>query len=442
MDDAKSPAMNSSPPAPPEPEKHATPNDPSSKVIPAKEATASRQSSGGWVWVVILLLLAAAGGYYYWHRTEVAAKSASDAKASKKGGDVTPVVGARARRGNIGVYDPGLGSVTPIYTDTIKSRVDGQLMSVRYTEGQIVQKGDPLFEIDPKPYAAALMQAEGQLARDQALLANARIDQARYETLVPQKAVPEQMLATQKALVSQYEGTVKTDQGMVDSARVNLDYCHIAAPITGLVGLRLVDPGNIVHAADTNGLVVITQMDPISVIFTLAEDLLPVVLQKLRAGEKLEVDAYDRNNTKKLSQGTLTTVDNEIDQTTGTVRMRATFDNKDNSLFPSQFVNVKMLVQQKNGVVLLTTAAIQRNSNATYVYLVQPNSTVTVRNIQVGTSEGDDTEITSGLTAGDVAVMTGADKLQEGSKVNLQVLGEQPQAKPATGQVPKPGGKG
>jgi multidrug efflux system membrane fusion protein len=351
-------------------------------------------------------------------------------------------VGARARRGNIGVYDPGLGSVTPIYTDTIKSRVDGQLMSVRYTEGQIVQKGDPLFEIDPKPYAAALTQAEGQLARDQAMLANARIDQARYETLVPQKAVPEQMLATQKALVSQYEGTVKTDQGTVDAARVNLDYCHISAPITGLVGLRLVDPGNIVHASDTNGLVVITQMDPISVIFTLEEGLLPDVLRKMRAGVKLEVDAYDRTNTKKISQGTLTTIDNEIDQTTGTVRMRATFDNKDNSLFPSQFVNVKMLVQQKNGVVLLNTGAIQRNSNATYVYLVKPDSTVTVRNIQVGTSEGDDTEITSGLLAGDVAVMTGADKLQEGSKVNVQVLGEQPQAKPAAGQTSKPDVKG
>ena len=255
---------------------------------------------------------------------------------------------------------------------------------------------------------------------------------------MPQKAVPEQTLATQKALVAQYEGIVKTDQGQVDAARVNLDYCHIAAPITGLVGLRLVDPGNIVHAADTNGLVVITQMDPISVIFTLSEDLLPAVLQKMRAGQTLEVDAYDRNNTKKLSQGTLTTVDNEIDQTTGTVRMRATFDNKDSSLFPSQFVNIKMLVQQKNGVVLLTTAAIQRNSNATFVYLVQPDSTVSVRNIQVGTTEGDDSEITSGLAPGDVVVMTGADKLQEGSKVNVQVLGEQPPA----AKAPKPGGRG
>jgi multidrug efflux system membrane fusion protein len=414
----------------------------------ADASSPRRRSRRGW-WIVILLLLAAAGGYEYWRSGRTTASATSDAKAGKKGGgDAVPVVGARARKGNIGVYDPGLGNVTPIYTDTIKSRVDGQLMSVRYKEGEVVQKGDPLFEIDPKPYEALLAQAEGQLARDQALLANARIDQARYETLVPQKAVPEQTLATQKALVAQYEGVVRTDQGQVDAAKVNLDYCHIPAPITGLVGLRLVDPGNIVHAADTNGLVVITQMDPISVIFTLSEDLLPAVLQKMRAGQTLEVDAYDRNNTKKLSQGTLTTVDNEIDQTTGTVRMRATFSNKDFSLFPSQFVNVRVLVQQKNGVVLLNTAGIQRNSNATFVYLVQPDSTVTLRNIQVGTTEGDDTEITSGLEPGDVVVMTGADKLQEGSKVNVQVLGEAPQAKPPSKSAPAPakatapGGKG
>jgi len=443
MEDDASPPMNPQPPAPLNPQPPAAGESDSSASRPR------RRSRGGW-WIVLLLLLAAAGGYYYWHSTVVAAKATAAATAAKKGGDVTPVVGARARRGNIGVYDPGLGSVTPIYTDTIKSRVDGELMSVLYREGSIVNKGDPLFEIDPKPYAAALMQAEGQLARDQALLANARIDLARYELLVPQKAVPEQTLATQRATVNQYEGIVKTDQGMVDAAKVNLDYCHISAHITGLVGLRLVDPGNIVHASDTNGLVVITQMDPISVIFTIEEGLLPAVLQKMRAGQTLEVDAYDADNKKKLSQGTLTTVDNEIDQTTATVRMRATFDNKDNSLFPSQFVNIKMLVQQKNGVVLLTTAAIQRNSNATFVYLVQPDSTVTVRNIQVGTSEGDDSEITSGLAAGDVVVMTGADKLQEGSKVNVQVLGEQPkpqppgqpQAKPASAKATKPGGKG
>jgi|SRR5579863_7188176 len=434
MDDAAQ-SMNPAPPAPGEPD--------------SKAPSPPRRSKGRW-WIVILLLLAGAGAYIYWRRSGGATASAtSDAKAGKKGdggGDVTPVVGARARRGNIGVYDAGLGTVTPIYTDTIKSRVDGELMSVLYREGSIVNKGDPLFEIDPGPYQAALTQAEGQLARDQALLANARIDQARYELLVPQKAIPEQQLATQKATVNQYEGIVKTDQGAVAAAKVNLDYCHISAHITGLVGLRLVDPGNIVHAADTNGLVVITQMDPISVIFPIEEGLLQPVLQKMRAGQTLEVDAYDADNTKKLAQGTLTTVDNEIDQTTATVRMRATFDNKDSALFPSQFVNIKMLVQQKNGVVLLTTAAIQRNSNNTFVYLVQPDSTVTVRNIQVGTTEGDDSEITSGLAPGDVVVMTGADKLQEGSKVNVQVLGEQPKPQPPSQKGPakaaKPGGKG
>ncbi len=411
---------------------------------PDSEASHPRHSSRGWWWAVVLLLLAAAGAYEYWHRPGATASATSEAKASKKGGagDIIPVVAARATRGNIGVYDPGLGNVTPIYTDTIKSLVNGELMSVRYTEGQVVQKGDPLFEIDPRPYEAALTQAEGQLGRDQALLANARIDLARYELLVPQKAIPEQTLATQKATVAQYEGIVKTDQGMVDAAKVNLVYCHITAPITGLVGLRLVDPGNIVHSTDTNGLVVITQMDPISVIFTLAEDLLPVVQQKMRAGQTLEVDAWDRDNKKKLAQGTLTTVDNEIDQTTGTVRMRATFDNKNFSLFPSQFVNVKMLVEQKSGVVLLNTAAIQRNSNATFVYLVQPDSTVSVRNIQVGTTEGDDAEIVSGLAPGDVAVMTGADKLQDGTKVNVQILGEKPQPQPQQASGKAPGGKG
>jgi multidrug efflux system membrane fusion protein len=435
MEDAAH-SMTPQPPAPGEPD--------------GKTPSPARRSKGrGWI-VVLLLLLAGAGAYIYWRRSGGATASAtSDAKAGKKGAggaDVTPVVGARARRGNIGVYDAGLGTVTPIYTDTIKSRVDGELMSVLYREGSVVNKGDPLFEIDPGPYEAALTQAEGQLARDQALLANARIDQARYELLVPQKAIPEQQLATQKATVNQYEGIVKTDQGAVAAARVNLNYCHISAHITGLVGLRLVDPGNIVHASDTNGLVVITQMDPISVIFPIEEGLLPAVLQKMRAGQTLEVDAYDADNKKKLAQGTLTTVDNEIDQTTATVRMRATFDNKDSALFPSQFVNIKMLVQQKNGVVLLTTAAIQRNSNATFVYLVQPDSTVTVRNIQVGTTEGDDSEITSGLAPADVVVMTGADKLQEGSKVNVQVLGEQAKPQPPSQKGPakaaKPGGKG
>jgi len=399
-----------------------------------------------------VLVLAAGAAYYFFVRKGggSTASATTDAKAGKKsGGDAVPVVGARARRGNIGVYYSGTGSVTPVYTDTIKSRVDGQLMTVHYTEGQMVKKGDPLIEIDPRPYQAALDQAEGNLARDQALLANAKIDQTRYETLVPQKAVPEQMLATQKALVQQYEGTVKNDQGVVDAANVNLVYCHITADISGLAGLRLVDPGNIVHATDTNGLLVITQIDPITVIFTLAEDQLPVVLQKMHAGQMLEVDAWDRGMTKKLAQGTLTTVDNQIDQTTGTVRLRATYDNKDNVLFPYQFVNARLLVQEKTGVVLLDQAAIQRNTNATYVFLVQPDSTVITRNITVGTTEGDDAEITSGLAPGDVVVLTGADKLSDGTRVSVQIPGEQappvqaqPKSTKAASRAPNPGGQG
>jgi membrane fusion protein, multidrug efflux system len=421
----------------PHPGQAALPPGPAAPLqLGAGEHAPGEPARKGRGWLVFLVLVLAAGAAYYFFVRKGGGSTASattDAKVGKSsgGGSAIPVVGARARRGNIGVYYNGTGSVTPVYTDTIKSRVDGELMKVYYTEGQTVKKGDPLIEIDPRPYQAAVDQAEGNLARDQALLANAKIDQTRYELLVPQKAVPEQMLATQKALVQQYEGTVKNDQGVLDAAKVNLVYCHITADISGVVGLRLVDPGNIVHATDTNGLVVITQIDPITVIFTLAEDQLPVVLQKMHAGQMLEVDAWDRGMTKKLAQGTLTTVDNQIDQTTGTVRLRSTFDNKDNVLFPYQFVNARLLVQQKTGVVLLNQAAIQRNTNATFVFLVQPDSTVITRNITVGTTEGDEAEITSGLAPGDVAVLTGADKLSDGTRVSIQIPGEQ-----------TPGGKG
>jgi multidrug efflux system membrane fusion protein len=333
------------------------------------------------------------------------------------------VVAAKTRKGDIGVYITGLGAVTPIYTVTVKSRVDGQLMRVLFKEGDFVHQGDLLVEIDPRPFEVQLTQAEGQLIKDQALLDNARIDLDRYQTLLTQNAIPEQQLATQKALVQQDEGAVKTDQGQIDSAKLNLVYCHIAAPITGRVGLRLVDPGNIVHASDTNGLLVITQIQPISVIFPIAEDQLPDVLRKIRAGERLGVDAFDREK-KKLATGWLTTLDNQIDPTTATVKIRATFDNKDNALFPNQFVNARLLVEEKHGVTLVHTAAVQRNSQTTYVFLVKPDSTVTVRPITIGTTEGDDAEVSSGLSPGDVVVMTGVDKLQEGSKVRVQMYGE------------------
>jgi membrane fusion protein, multidrug efflux system len=389
---------------------------------PAPPASGRRPRRSKFVWLLVPALLAGAiWGYAHWSKASASTTPATGAgkRGDGKGADIAQVVAARARRGNIGVYFNGLGTVTPLYTVIVKSRVDGQLMEIHYREGDTVHQGDLLIQIDPRPFEVQLTQAEGQMAKDEAALANARIDLARYQTLLTQNAIPEQQVATQQALVMQDEAVVKSDQGQVDSANLNLVYCRITAPITGRIGLRLVDPGNIVHASDANGLLVITQIQPISVLFTVAEDQLPIVLQKMRTAT-LQVDAYDRDMKQKLARGTLTTVDNQIDQTTGTVRLRATFDNQDGSLFPNQFVNARLLVQEKRGVVLLPSAAIQRSSNATFVYLIKSDSTVTARNITEGTTEGDDSEIVSGLNDGDTVVMTGADKLQEGSKVNAQ----------------------
>ena len=385
----------------------------------------SRRSRHRWLWVLLSLVLTASIYLYSQTKSSSTAKAAparSSGKQDRKGeASTVPVEGARATKGDIGVYFNGLGSVTPISTVTIRSRVDGELIAVHFREGETVRKGDLLMEIDPRPYRVQLTQAEGQQSRDQATLENARVDLDRYEGLLKQNAIPEQQVATQRSTVKQAEATVMSDQGQVDAAQLNLTYTRIAAPIDGRLGLRLVDPGNIVHAGDQNGLVVLTQMDPISVLFTISQDQLPAVLQKLRARQTLSVDAFDREMRNRLAGGTLTTVDNEIDPTTGTVRLRATFANTDGTLFPSQFVNARLLVEEKRGVVLLPSAAIQRSATATYVYLVQPDSTVAVRNITEGTIEGEDSQITSGLDPGDTVVMTGADKLQEGSKVNAQV---------------------
>jgi multidrug efflux system membrane fusion protein len=370
------------------------------------------------------------GGYVLWSQI-ASAKAARAAKAAAaKGPPPIPVVAAASRKGDIGVYYSGLGAVTPLATVTVRARVEGQLMNVRYREGDTVHKGDLLVEIDDGPYQAALTQAEGLLIRDQAALENARIDLVRYQQLAPRKAIPEQQLATQQATVHQDEGVVKLDEGQIQSAKVNLAYCRIAAPATGRIGLRLVDPGNIVQTADVNGLLVITQMDPISAIFTISEDQLQVVLQKVSAGQTLEVDAYDRAGKTKLAQGSLTTLDNQIDPTTGTLKLRATFQNAKGVLYPNQFVNARLLVQEKRGVTLVSTAAVQRNSQATYVYVVKADSTVTVRPIAIGVTEGDDSEVTSGLTPGEVVVMTGVDKLREGSKVAAQIPSANPPVSP------------
>jgi multidrug efflux system membrane fusion protein len=403
-----------------------------------------------WIWLLILLAVAV-GIYLFWVRKPASTagnSSSGGAAGQKKGAFAIPVVAAKAWKGNIPVFYSGLGLVTPIYTVAVQSVVSGQLMSVLYKEGDVVHKGDPLIEIDPRPFQVQLTQAEGQLVRDQALLANAKIDLTRYTTLLAQNAVPEQQLATQQALVTQDEGIVKTDQGMIDSAKLNITYSHITSPITGRIGLRLVDPGNIVQANSSNALLVITQIDPISVIFTIAEDQLPVVQQKLHGGAHLKAEAYNRTSNTKLATGVLTTLDNQIDPTTGTLKLRATFDNKNNVLFPNQFVNVRLLVQLKQGVTLIPTATIQRNTQSTYVFLVKPDSTVTVRPITLGTTEGEDSEVTSGLAPGDVIVMTGVDKLQEGTKVSAHFTAAAgATGKPASngdatpGSNPAPGGK-
>jgi len=413
------PAPTTAPPPPAPP--------PAEKSKPPKRRT--------WLYVLLFLLLGAAVlAWVLTHRSAPAKNgTAKSGKNGKNGGVApTPVVYAKAQKGNIGVYITGLGAITPLATVTIKSRVDGQLMEVHFQEGDTVHQGDPLIEIDPRPYQAVVTQTEGQLVRDQALLDNSRVDLSRYTTLLAQNAIPEQQLATQRALVVQYEGTVKNDQGLLDAAKLNVIYCHITSPVDGIVGLRLVDPGNIVHSTDTTGMLVITQLQPISVIFTVAEDQLGPVLQKIRARQKLPVDAYDRDMKNKLATGTLATFDNQIDQTTGTLKLRAIFNNDNRTLFPNQFVNARLLVQEKKGVTLLPTAAVQRNTQNTYVYLIKPDSTVTVRNITLGTTEGDQSEITSGLVPGDTVVMTGVDKLQEGSKVTAHAAG-------AAGAAPVPG---
>jgi membrane fusion protein, multidrug efflux system len=421
--------MNEHTPSPPVVETPA-PSQPIAPVVPAK---AARSSKRRWVWLTILIAVAAAG-YYLWPKVSgfaagtVPAETPGAKMGGRGAGGPVPVVAARARRGDIGVYITGLGNAIPIYTVTIKSRVDGQLMEIHYKEGDLVQKGDPLLEIDPRPFQAALEQAEGALLRDQALLNNANVDLARYQELLKQNAIPEQQYATQKALVAQDEGVVKLDQGQIDNAKLNLVYCHITSPITGRIGLRLVDPGNIVHATDTNGLLVITQLQPMSVIFTVAEDQLPAVVARFNAGQKLSVEAWDRAGQRKIAAGTLTTLDNQIDQTTGTLRLRADFPNIDNELFPNQFVNARMLVEEKHGVTLAPTAAIQRTSSTIFVYMVKPDSTATIRNVTLGTTEGDDSEITSGLQPGDIVVLTGVDKLNEGTRVAPQIAGEEPGA--------------
>jgi membrane fusion protein, multidrug efflux system len=364
------------------------------------------------IWSLFLLLLALGLVLVLRHHEEAAKKAA--ALAAKPAPGIT-LTSATAKKGSIGVYLDAIGTVTPVYTASITSQVTGLIVTVHYQEGQLVQKDDPLVDIDPRPYRATLLQAQGALERDQNVLAQAQMDLERYSAAWARNGIAKQILDDQEKLVLQDEGTVKNDQGTVQYDQVQVDFCHITSPIAGRVGLRLVDPGNVVQSAGTVTLAVITQLDPTTVIFTIPEDSLGPVEARLRAGAKLTVDASDRTALKKIGSGALLTIDNQIDTTTGTVKGRAQFDNKTGVLFPNQFVNTRLLVNTLQGVTLLPSSAIQQNGQASFVYLIQ-NNVAHTRSVKPGVTDGGMTQI-DGINPGDVVANSSFDKLQDNAVV-------------------------
>jgi membrane fusion protein, multidrug efflux system len=373
------------------------------------------------VWIALLLIFAVGFLLVLRHHDETTKAAGGGGRRGGAGGGPVTLTEATATKGDIGVYLDSIGTVTPVYTASITSQVTGPVIAVHFTEGQIVGKGAPLIDIDPRPFQATLLQAQGTLERDQAILAQATMDRDRYIDAWKRNAIQKQLLDDQEKIVLQDAGTVKNDQGTVAFDQVQLGYCHITAPIAGRVGLRLVDPGNVVQSSGTTTLAVITQLQPITVIFTIPEDNLGQVQPRLRQRAKLPVDAYDRAALKKIATGTLLTLDNQIDTTTGTVKGRASFVNKDASLFPNEFVNTRLLVNTLQGVTIVPSSAIQHNGNASFVYVIQDN-TAHQRSVKPGVTEGDNTAVT-GINPGDVVADSSFDRLQDKSKI---VVSKQP----------------
>ncbi len=378
-----------------------------------------QQTKGKFRWqlsIAIIVLIAAA---IYLIKSINPQPKEDDKKSAKFDEPIIAVAAVAATQGDFPVYLTGLGTVTALRTVTVRSRVDGELIRVAFKEGQMVHEGDLLAEIDPRAFQVQLMQAEGQLLRDQALLKNAEIDLVRYRTLLDQDSIAAQQTVTQESLVKQNQGTVDIDRGLVANAKLQLSYARITAPITGRLGLRQVDQGNIVHAADATGLAVITQIQPIAAVFTLPEDNLPSVMKQLRSGEGLAVEAYDRRGKIKLADGQLLAVDNQIDPSTGTVKLKAQFANEDSALFSNQFVNIRMKMETLRAVTIIPTAAIQKGTQGTFVYVLKEDQTVTVRPLTLGPSEGEKVAVLSGLQPKEQVIVDGADKLRENIKVKL-----------------------
>jgi multidrug efflux system membrane fusion protein len=394
-----------------------------------------------WLWLLVIVLLAV-GGYFAYRQfapvPDAAPATATGRPGGPGGAPRTPIVAVPARTADVDVYLNALGTVTPLRTVTVRSRVEGQLLRMLFEEGQVVKEGQLLAEIDPRAFQVQLMQSEGQMARDRALLENARLDLERYRTLFEQDSIAKQQVDTQAALVRQYEGAVKVDQSQIDNARLQLAYARITAPIDGRAGLRLVDPGNIVRAGDATGLVVITQLAPIAVVFTVPQDNLPAVMKRMQSGEKPPVEAWDRELKARLASGALASVDNLVDPTTGTVKLKAQFANDGTPLFPNQFVNVRMKLDTVRDATVIPAAAIQRGSQGMFVYVVQPDQTVKLRPVKLGPVDGQRQAIAEGLAPGDLVVSDGMDRLRDGAMV--EVTTARPEFKPpADGSAP---GKG